>query len=201
MIDEPQSVEPVALAVLALAAAWNLRGNPAESSFVATAERVFGLPLPLRPGASASSKPGESSAHSDALGDALLALGPTAWLYVGRDAARGDFDDARKAVDAAGGALFDVSASYVAWSVTGPEAAPALNRGCPLDLHPREFPAGHCAQSVLGHVNALFWRPDEAPAFVVLVPRSYAADAWRDLQATCGRTRATATRPPRSRGT
>lgn len=199
--DEPaQRGAPVALAELTLSSVWNVRGDPAEPNFLATAERVFELPLPLPPNSSARRGPPGTGAPSGAPGGALLALGPAAWLYLGRNTVRGDFDAARKALNAVGGALFDVSASYAGWSVTGTEAARALNRRCPLDLHPRAFPAGHCAQSLLGHVNALFWRPDESAAFIVLVARSFAADAWRALQAICGTTRAAAKGPPRSRG-
>ena len=65
--------------------------------------------------------------------------------------------------------------------MSGTAAARVLNRMCPLDLHPRAFAAGRCAQSLLGHVNALFCRPDESATFLVMVARSLAADAWRDL--------------------
>jgi hypothetical protein len=34
---------------------------------------------------------------------------------------------------------------------------------------------------VLGHINALIHRPREAPAFVVMVAQSLAADAWHAL--------------------
>ena len=57
-----------------------------------------------------------------------------------------------------------------------------LNCGCPLDLHPRVLRPGDCAQSLLGHVNALFYRPDERSAFIVMVARSFAADAWEQLE-------------------
>jgi sarcosine oxidase subunit gamma len=97
-----------------------------------------------------------------------------------------DFDATREALRAVGAALFDVSASYVAWSLTGSSAAAVLNAGCPLDLHPRAFPAGTCAQSLLGHVGALVYRPDDAERFVVMVARSYSAGAWHDLSTWAG---------------
>jgi sarcosine oxidase subunit gamma len=164
----------VTLAEVPLTLAWNVRGDPAQPAFVAEAGRLLGLPLPLQPNTSARGG-----------GTALLWLGPKSWLFVaGRSVARNEFDDTRKALNGAGAALFDVSASYVAWSVSGAAAACVLNRGCPLDLHPSAFPAGHCAQSMLGHITALFYRPDESPAFIVMVTRSFANDAWRDLRAS-----------------
>jgi sarcosine oxidase subunit gamma len=99
------------------------------------------------------------------------------------DPARPAFDDVRRALNDAGAALFDLSSSYVAWEVVGSAAARVLNRGCPLDLSPDVFPAGHCAQSLLGHMTALFHRPDESSTFIVIVARSYARDAWEFLRA------------------
>jgi sarcosine oxidase subunit gamma len=169
----PPGEDAVTLAPLELGTVWNLRGDPANSAFVAEAARVLGLPLPLAPNASARDERGHS----------LLMLGPRSWLFVARhDAVRNDFDTARQRLNGAGGALFDVSASYVGWSVAGSDAARVLNRGSPLDLDPRVFPAGHCAQSLLGHIGALIHRPGDAPSFVVMVARSFSADAWRDLR-------------------
>lgn len=153
--------------------AWNLRSHPGRAPFMAVAERLFGLPLPLQPNTSARGAAGT-----------MLWLGPRSWLWVaGSDVPPREFDPARRALNAAGAALFDLSASHVAWTISGPEVARVLNRGCPLDFHPGAFPAGHCAQSVFGHINALFYRPDDRPAFLVMVARSLAADARHDLWA------------------
>ena len=56
-----------------------------------------------------------------------------------------------------------------------------LAKGCPLDFHPRAFAEGACAQSVFGHVNALFYRRAASSAFTMMVARSLARDAWRAL--------------------
>ena len=167
MADEP----PVTLGDVAIARAWNVHGDPAQPAFVDAARTVLGLALPLRP---------NTSARAD--GSALLRLGPRSWLHLVMGNARSDdFDAARKTINVAGGALFDVSSSYVAWTIAGDASARVLNRGCPLDLHPRAFEPGCCAQSVFGHVNALLYRPDGRFAFVVMVARSFAADARAQL--------------------
>ena len=163
----------VAIDEVALTLAWNVRGDAAHPAFVDAAARLFGIELPTQPN--------RSSRSDDA---ALLWLGPTSWLFIaGRDPVRRSFDDCRHALNEAGAALFDLSSSYIGWSVAGTAAARVLNRGCPLDLHPSAFPAGHCAQSMLGHLTALFHRPDDASAFVVIVARSYARDAQAFLRA------------------
>ena len=166
----------VMLGEVLFALAWNVRGNPAQSSFVSAAERLLGLPLPLEPNTSTRSA-----------GKTVLWLGPRSWLLVAGPALRrNEFDVTRTALNTAGGALFDVSSSYVGWMMAGARAARALNRSCPLDLHPSAFPAGRCAQSVLGHINALLYKVDERPAFIVMVARSLAVDAWGDLCASAG---------------
>jgi len=164
----------VTLGEVSFALAWNVRGNPAHSSFVSGAERLLGMPLPLQPNTS-----------TRRAGKTVLWLGPRSWLLVAGPALpRNEFDVTRGALNAAGGALFDVSSSYVGWMIAGAGATRALNRSCPLDLHPSAFPAGRCAQSMLGHINAVFYKPDERPAFIVMVARSLAVDAWRDLRAS-----------------
>ncbi|HEV2220868.1 MAG TPA: hypothetical protein VGV08_09950 [Casimicrobiaceae bacterium] len=161
----------VAFAEIRITRAWNLRGDLGRGTLAAESQALFGVQIPLQPGTS-----------TYGAGGAMLWLGPRSWLWVaGTDAPAPDFDAARRARNAAGGALFDLSASYVAREIRGEAAARVLNRGCPLDFHSRVFSPGHCAQSVFGHINALFYRPDERPAYIVMVARSIAADAWHDL--------------------
>lgn len=161
----------VTLGEVTLALAWNVRGDPRNAAFASEAARTLGLPLPAVP---MTSTRGER--------DALLWLGPRAWLYItGAAPTQNDFNATRTAINSAGGALFDVSASYVAWRISGASAALVLNRACPLDLHPCAFLAGASMQSVLGHINALFYKPGEDASFVVMVARSFAPDAWHTL--------------------
>ena len=167
----PSDVAGVTFAEIPIARAWNLRGDPRRATFAAEAQSRFGVPVPRQPCTTASTAAG-----------AMLWLGPRSWLWVAAtDAPAPDFDGARRALNAVGGALFDLSASYVAWAIRGEAADRVLNRGCPLDFHSRVFPPGHCAQSVFGHINALLYRPDERPAYIVMVARSLAADARHDL--------------------
>jgi sarcosine oxidase subunit gamma len=161
----------VALAEATATAAWNAQGDAARPPFAEAARRLFGVVLPMAPNASA--RAGASTA---------LWLGPTSWLLVTGDGrALTDFAAKRDALIAAGGALFDLTASRVAWTVSGSRAAAVLAKHCPLDFHPRAFAEGACAQSVLGHVNALFYKRDAAPSFTLMVARSLARDVWRTL--------------------
>ncbi len=176
----PSSAEPghhgaaesgVTIAEATIAAAWNVQGDPAHAPFVTETQRVFGVALPMTP---------NTFAQSAAL--TALWLGPSSWLLIAGGASPlVDIRASRDALNAVGGALFDVSASRVAWTLSGPRATAVLAKGCPLDFHPRAFAAGACAQSLIGHVNALFIKHDDAPTFTVMVARSFARDAWHAL--------------------
>jgi sarcosine oxidase subunit gamma len=163
--------EAVTLFELEWTIAWNVRGDPSRSRFASETSRLLGVALPLEPNTTTRRS-----------GTTLLWLGPRSWLLVAdRDAVGHDFDASRAMLNAADGALFDLSAAYVGWKVSGPDAPRILNRSCPLDFHPKVFLAGACAQSVLDHINALYYRPSEANAFCVVVARSLAPDAWHTL--------------------
>jgi sarcosine oxidase subunit gamma len=160
----------VTLAETTFAAAWNIQGDAARAPFADEARRQLKLSLPDVP--NATERRGALTA---------LWLGPTSWLLVASDTSvLTEFSAQKEAVNTAGGALFDVTASSVAWTVGGPHAATVLAKQCPLDFHARAFAEGTCAQSVLGHVNALFYRRDLS-SFTLLVARSYARGVWRTL--------------------
>jgi len=159
----------VTVAEATIAAAWNVQGDASRASFVDEVRSVFGIALPIAP---------NTLTTADSL--TALWLGPRSWLLIAGASPLVGFTAKRDALNA-GGALFDVSASRVAWTVSGPRATDVLAKGCPLDFHPRVYSAGTCAQSLLGHTNALFIKHDDAPTFTVMVARSFAHDAWQAL--------------------
>ena len=150
-----------------VAAAWNVHARLERGAIAEKVEQLFGVALPRVP---------NTYVRTEAL--CALWLGPESWLLIaGGESPLSAFEEKRDALNAQGGALFDWSASRCAWRIAGVRAATVLNKGCPLDFDPRAFPANGCAQSVLGHVNALF-RRDHESSFTVMVARSYARDAW-----------------------
>ena len=164
--------DPITLAEVPIAAAWNVQGDASRADFTDQVARQFSIALPITP---------NTTARSGAL--TAFWLGPRSWLLVAESAGSplGDFIEKRNALNAAGGALFDLSASRVAYRLAGDSATDVLASGCPLDLHPRTFCAGDCAQSVFGRVNALLYKADDAPTFVIMVARSFARDVWQAL--------------------
>ena len=112
------------------------------------------------------------NAVTRASGIAILWLGPRSWLVIG------------ERVDASGGVAFDVSASRVAWTLRGAEAALVINKHCPLDLRTQAFPPGRCAQSVFGQVNVLCYRHLSTDAFTLMVARSFGRNVQATLEAS-----------------
>ncbi len=167
--------DPITLTELPIAAAWNVQGDASRADFTDQVARQFSIALPIVP---------NTTARSDVL--TAVWLGPRSWLLVAESAGSplADFVEKRNALNAAGGALFDLSASRVAYRIAGDRATNVLATGCPLDLHPRAFRVGDCAQSVFGRVNALLYKSDDAPTFVIMVARSFARDVWQALRHT-----------------
>lgn len=107
---------------------------------------------------------------------AVLWLGPDEWLVVGPPAATADLTSRlRTAIGDEDGAVVDVSAQRTTVLVSGPRSRDLLAHGCSLDLHPRVFPPGRCAQTTLARAQVVLVARDELKSgFWVLVRSSFA---------------------------
>jgi sarcosine oxidase subunit gamma len=88
------------------------------------------------------------------------------------------------------GAVVDVSDSRTIIALSGKRARDLLAKGSGIDLHPRSFAPGQCAQSFLAKVKIALHQLDDAPSYHVIVERSVAeylflwlADAAREYAA------------------
>ncbi|MGW0370307.1 sarcosine oxidase subunit gamma [Streptomyces coeruleorubidus] len=126
---------------------------------------ALGLQLPLEPDTVV--RAGQSTA---------LWLGPDEWLLVGPPGREADWESRiREAAADEPVSVTDVSAQRTTLLVTGSHARDLLAHGCPLDLHPRAFEAGRCAQTTLGRTQVVLVSRDEPRAgFLVLVRSSFA---------------------------
>ena len=77
--------------------------------------------------------------------------------------------------------LADQSDSWVMLTVSGHRARAALERICPLDLHPDKFAIGHVARTVMEHHAAIVMRL-EAARYLLLSPRSSAGSFAHAVQ-------------------
>lgn len=147
---------------LPFGSAVNLRTDP---SATAVAE-VLGGPPPTEPNTVVAAR-----------GRHMLWLGPDEWLVVGPD---GDAPELvarlRAALAGTRGSAVDVSANRTTVEVSGERATDLLEKGCQLDLHPRAFRAGRCAQTALAKAQVILWQTGDvpAPAYRLLVRGSFA---------------------------
>ena len=137
----------------------HLSGDVDGAGFPTAARHAFDLPLPLNAGET-----------RDGGATRLIWLGPDAWLAACEDAPDLSGLEGLAAVN-------DVTQGRLVVRVSGPDSRVMLCKGCPLDLHPSAFPAGHAAQTLVGHVTALVDCVAD-DTFEVYVTRSYARYFW-----------------------
>ncbi|MEE1833977.1 sarcosine oxidase subunit gamma [Streptomyces sp. SP17KL33] len=126
---------------------------------------ALGLPLPLEPNTVA--RAGELTA---------LWLGPDEWLLVGPPGGERELESRiREAAGEEPVSVTDVSAQRTTVLVAGAAARDLLAHGCALDLHPRAFGPGCCAQTTLARAQVvLVAREEPSAGFWVLVRSSFA---------------------------
>ena len=82
-------------------------------------------------------------------------------------------------------AITDVTEGRTVIGLAGRNARDVLMKGCPLDVHRREFKPGDCAQSVLAKATIILHQTAEAdggPAYDIYVERSFADYLWTWLE-------------------
>lgn len=150
----------------------DLRGDPADPRFLRAAGAVLGCVLPVN-----------ANTVRSAADVTVLWLGPDEWLVVtppGRETAVvGELEAALAEVRAA---VVDVTGNRARLRLAGPRARDVLAKGCSLDLHPRAFRPGQCAQTLLARAGVLIHQIDDAPSFDVYPRRSFAEYVWAWLR-------------------
>jgi sarcosine oxidase subunit gamma len=157
--SDPSSVS---LSEVPFVAMVSLRVNPVGPA-AARVAAVLGAPLPTACGE-------VTGTHSH---DALW-LGPDEWLVVTSTDAVALADQLTAAVGEEPGLVLDVSANRTVLELTGSRARAVLEKGCPVDLHPRSFGPGHAVSTTLARVPVLLWQTGEDT--YRLLPRSSFAD-------------------------
>ncbi|MFD8225618.1 sarcosine oxidase subunit gamma [Streptomyces massasporeus] len=146
----------------------DLRVDPASET-AGRIETALGAPLPRRCGDTTASGP-----------RTVLWLGPDEWLVLcpseeGAASREPESAALREALGPDPGSVVDVSANRTTLELSGPCARQVLEKGCPLDLHPRAFGPGRAVSTTVGPVAVLLWQVDDAPTYRLL-PRSSFAD-------------------------
>jgi sarcosine oxidase, subunit gamma len=105
-----------------------------------------------------------------------LWLGPDEWLVVGPEGAENDLEAAcRAALGSDIASVVDVSASRTTLELWGPAARGVLETGTSIDLHPRAFGPGRCAQTLVARSHVILQQLTIEPRYRLLVRPSLSA--------------------------
>lgn len=110
-----------------------------------------------------------------------LGLGPDEWLFVGPAGSQAEMVNELGTILAGmHHSVVDVSANRAVFDVIGRDRGDLLAKGCGLDMHPRSWRAGLCAQTLLARVPVIV--QERADATRVFVRPSFAGYllAWFD---------------------
>lgn len=169
-LDRPAEASGVRLREIPFQGHLNLRGRPGDGAFLDAVTRVLGVEPPRQPNTFVTA--GELK---------LFWLGPDEWLVVtppGRQTALAA--TLEQALQGLFSSVTDLSSGQTMIAISGPNARALLEMGCPLDLHPRRFGPGDCAQTRLEQAAVLIGLVDDTPRYEVVVRRSFAdyLGAW-----------------------
>ncbi|HYS65763.1 MAG TPA: sarcosine oxidase subunit gamma [Paraburkholderia sp.] len=145
----------------------NVRGDTRDAAFVSAVESVTGC----RP-------PEKANTIARGNGYDLLWLGPDEWLArsaTAHDASRTAPLQAKLGAAFAGvfASAVDIGSGYTVLEISGTRTREVLVRGCPLDLHPKLFGEGQCAQSHYFKASMTLV-PTGPDSFDIVVRRSFA---------------------------
>jgi sarcosine oxidase subunit gamma len=163
---------PEGLRELPYLAQLDVRVDPSDVATMSAVAGALSMDLPLQPNTVAGDE------HL-----AVLWLGPDEWLVVGSPGRETELElSLVDALGEPGGSVVDVSANRTTLELRGPRARELLESGCSIDLHPRAFGPGDCAQTLVARANVILWQTAPPPEAVyrLLVRSSFATymAAW-----------------------
>lgn len=141
----------------------SIRGNALDPAFAKAVESVVGCQPPAKPNTVARGN-----------GYDVLWLGPDEWL-VRAQQPQGATLEAKLSAALAGqfASAVDIGSGYTVLEISGEKVRDVIARGCPLDLHPRGFAPGQCAQSHYFKASIVLV-PVDGDAYELVVRRSFA---------------------------
>jgi sarcosine oxidase subunit gamma len=158
----------VTVGEIAHRAVINIRGDAGDLVFSSAVKAATGVDLPV--------------ANTVGMGDdiRILWLGPDEWWVVSSDAKRAELvERLRQSFAGQHTAVIDVSESRTVITLAGPAARDVLARGISLDLHPRAFGPGQCAQTGMAKANIVLRQIDNQPTYEIYILKSFADYLWR----------------------
>jgi sarcosine oxidase, subunit gamma len=150
-----------------------LAGRAGQLAAVGAAEVAFPAQVSLRLDPAEAARvpfavPPAPNTWSRGDGRETLWLGPDEWLVVAEPgSARVLVEELERALDGLHRSVVDVSANRAVLELAGADRFELLTQGCRLDLHPRAWRDGSCAQTLLGRVPVLLQERDHATRIFV----------------------------------
>lgn len=149
-----------------------IRGDAGDAEFARAVDSVTRLRAPT-----------DANTFTTAGAFYCLWLGPDEWLILGPGGGERELTARlRAAFGDLHAAATDVSESRTTVAVGGPRARDLLAKGTSIDLHPRVFGPGRCAQTGFASANVILRQTDAAPSFEILVLNSFAEHVWAWLE-------------------
>lgn len=146
----------------------NLRGDAGDKAFLAAVADAVGATPPV-----------EANSVATGNGRTILWLGPDEWLIVTPPDTQGAVLDAlAEALTGRHVSVVDVTDARTTIRLHGAHSRDVLAKGCPLDLHPRAFGAGRCAQTLIAKADVLIHQLDDEPAYDIYVLCSFSRYLW-----------------------
>lgn len=142
----------------------NLRGTATDSFFTTTVKDILDVEIPTEPNTVASG--GKYI---------VLWLGENEWLVITpEDQQTNLIKQLGNKLNGMSASITDLSSGQIILRMTGPSVRNVLSKGCTLDLHPRSFGVGECAQTLIAEVGVTMRQIDDTPSFELIVRRSLA---------------------------
>jgi sarcosine oxidase, subunit gamma len=151
----------------------NLRGEAGANAFGPAVAGVLGVTPAVEPNTAATS--GDIS---------VLWLGPDEWLVTAPTEKGELVERLETALAGMHHSLIDVSHGRVVLELEGIQARTVLAQAMSLDLRPRVFGPGCCAQTPLARVPVILQQIDATPRFRIIVRASFAPYVTEWLQST-----------------
>ena len=156
----------------------NLRGDKKAKAFLDGVKGATGLNPPTAVGTTAG----------DPNKLAIYCLGPDEWLVTAADGVADDLAETlTQALHSQHTAVTEVGEGFTVIALAGHFARDVLAKGCALDLHPKSFGPGRCAQTLLARADVLlhqtaYDRATDEGAYEIHVRRSFAGYLWAWLE-------------------
>lgn len=148
-----------------------LRGDGGDD-FLKVVDAALGTAPPIEPNTAATTEEVSILWHS-----------PDEWLIVTATSAETELANRlRESLGSMHAAVIDVSDSLVALRLSGSSTGSLLAKGCALDLHPRAFGPGQCAQTHLASALVTLHQIDDTGTWDIFVRASFAPYLWRWLE-------------------